>query len=176
MLLKICFVSAINALTCIVMAGVVSLGPINAQDTPMTPSASANISRATALLPVKNVDENAVFLEKVGFRRTSEVSEDPADPSTPLGFAIMVSGDVQIMLQSIQSIRNDDPGLLPEGGAQGFMFVEVADLNRVIAVLEGYDVFMERRSTFYGSDEIGIVSPAGHKFTFAQFGTNAESD
>lgn len=142
----------------------------------MTNTVSSNVTRATALLPVADVNENAVFLEKVGFQRTSEVNEDPTDPSTPLGFAIMVSGEVQIMLQSIQSIRNDDPGLLPDDGAQGFMFVEVADLDTTIAALAGYPVFMERRSTFYGSDEIGIISPAGHKFTFAQFGKDATSE
>lgn len=128
-----------------------------------------NISKITAVLPVISVEPSAVFLEKIGFQRESEVPETPTDPTTPLGFVIMTSGDTQIMLQSVQSIQNDAPELLAGARPTTFLFMEVDDLDKIIAALDGYPVFMERRETFYGSKEIGIEDPSGHKYTFAQF-------
>ena len=129
----------------------------------------SNITTITALLPVETVEVNAVFFEKIGFSRTSEVSEDPSDPSTPLGFVIMVSGKTQVMLQSIQSIKNDAPEMIPDGGTTSFLFIEVTDLEAVINSLKDYSIYMARRTTFYGSEEIGIATPGGHKMTFAKF-------
>lgn len=135
----------------------------------MTNSAS-NISKITTVLPVDTVEPNAVFFEKIGFRRESEVSENPADPTTPLGFVIMINGETQVMLQSIKSIKNDAPEMLSEGSSTSFLFIEVGDLNAIIDSLNDYPVFMQRRTTFYGSDEIGITCPGGHNVTFAKFG------
>ena len=132
-----------------------------------------NVTGITALLPVNDVEACAAFFEKINFHRTNEVSEDPADPSTPLGFVIMENGKAQIMFQSITSIRNDDENMLSDGDTTAMVFLEVSDLERVITALKGHPVFMERRETFYGSKEIGIEGPGGHKFTFAQF--NRES-
>jgi hypothetical protein len=129
------------------------------------------INSITSVVPVNDVEASAAFFEKIGFTRTSEVSEDPTDPSTPLGFVIMVNGDCQIMFQSLVSIRNDDESLLPEQGATALIFLIVENLDNVITALAGYPIFMERRTTFYGSEEIGIAGPDGHKFTFAQFAT-----
>ncbi|WP_262693308.1 VOC family protein [Kordiimonas aquimaris] len=128
-----------------------------------------DITTITAVLPVNDVEASAVFFEKIGFHRTNEVSEDPTDPTTPLGFVIMENGKSQIMFQSIVSIRNDDENMLPNGDTTAMMFLEVSDLDSVIKALDGHAVFMERRETFYGSKEIGIEGPGEHKFTFAQF-------
>lgn len=130
---------------------------------------ASEITTITAVVPVNDVEACATFFEKIGFHRTNEVSENPADPSTPLGFVIMENGKAQIMFQSIVSIRNDDASLLPESGATAIAFLEVTNLDDVISALSGYTVFMARRTTFYGSEEIGIEGPDGHKFTFAKF-------
>lgn len=123
-----------------------------------------------AVLPVHSVEPEAGFFEKVGFGRDSEVSEDPTDPSTPLGFVIMKNDTCQLMLQSYKSIRNDAPTMLADGDTTTLLFIIVENLDAVVEALAGEPVFMERRTTFYGSDEIGITSPGGHKITFAEFG------
>lgn len=130
-----------------------------------TPSAVS----VNAVLPVHNVEHEARFFEKAGFIRDSEVSEDPADPSTPLGFVIMKNDACQLMLQSFKSIQNDAPTMLADGDTTTLLFVIVANLDAVISALAGEPEFMERRKTFYGADEIGITSPGGHKITFAEF-------
>ena len=52
-----------------------------------------------------------------------------------------------------------------------FLYVEVENLDETIAAVKGAEVVMPRRTTFYGSTEIGIKDPAGHFITFAQFGS-----
>ena len=123
-----------------------------------------------AVLPVHDVERSARFFEKVGFCRDSEVSEDPADPSTPLGFVIMKNDTCQLMLQSYKSIQNDAPSMLADGDTTTLLFIIVENLDAVVDALKGEPVFMERRKTFYGAEEIGITSPGGHKITFAELG------
>ncbi len=142
------------------------------EKTPDTQSAPSAIS-INAVLPVHDVELSARFFEKVGFSRDSEVSEDPADPSTPLGFVIMKNDKCQLMVQSIKSIQNDAPTMLAEGATTTLLFIIVENLDAVVTALAGEPVFMERRKTFYGADEIGITSPGGHKITFAEFSEEA---
>lgn len=123
-----------------------------------------------AVLPVHDVERSARFFEKVGFARDSEVSEDPTDSSTPLGFVIMKNDTCQLMLQSYKSIQNDAPSMVAEGDTTTLLFIIVENLDAVVEALRGEPVFMDRRKTFYGADEIGITSPGGHKITFAEFG------
>jgi len=55
-------------------------------------------------------------------------------------------------------------------GDRGYLFVEVADIEAVVAALEGCEVVSPRRETFYGATEIAYREPGGHFVTFAQFG------
>lgn len=126
-----------------------------------------------AILPVHDVDRTASFFEKVGFSRDSEVSEDPTDPTTPLGFVIMKNDVCQLMLQSFKSIQNDAPEMLSGGDTTTLLFIIVENLDAVVDALDGEPVFLARRKTFYGAEEIGITSPGGHKITFAEFGEEA---
>jgi uncharacterized glyoxalase superfamily protein PhnB len=48
--------------------------------------------------------------------------------------------------------------------------VEVAELEPVLAALQGAEVVVPLRSTFYGSKEMGVKDPAGHIIVFAQPG------
>jgi uncharacterized glyoxalase superfamily protein PhnB len=46
----------------------------------------------------------------------------------------------------------------------------VENLDETIRAVNGAEVVMPVRTTFYGSKEIGVKDPAGHIVTFAQFG------
>ncbi len=86
-----------------------------------------------------------------------------------LGFAILQSGTVEVMYQTRTSVEKDVPGLAdtPMGGT--LLFIEVGDLDAIVAALEGADVTFPRRTTFYEADEIGVREPGGNAVTFAQF-------
>jgi len=76
------------------------------------------------------------------------------------------------MYQSYAS-ADKDVGAISQLVRKGptFLYVEVESLHEAIAAVEGAEVVMPVRTTFYGATEISIKDPAGHFVTFAQFGT-----
>jgi len=126
-----------------------------------------NIKKITPLLFVEEIEPCAKFwTERLDFQKTAEVPE-----GGKLGFVILQKGNVELMYQSFASLAKDMPALSPtarKGAA--FLYVEVDDLDPVIAAVKGAEVYMPVRTTFYGAKEIGVSDPAGHHITFAQFG------
>jgi len=126
-----------------------------------------NIKKITPLLFVEEIEPCAKFwTERLGFQKTAEVPE-----GGKLAFVILQKGNVELMYQSFASLAKDMPAL---GAAArkgpSFLYVEVDDLDPVIAAVKGSEVYMPVRTTFYGAKEIGVKDPAGHHVTFAHFG------
>jgi uncharacterized glyoxalase superfamily protein PhnB len=104
----------------------------------------------------------------LGFELTATVPEDPALLGTdaaagaPLGFAMLQAGDLTVMLQSGGSLDRDLPGLSDEVvPSNAMLFIKVDALDPFLPRLAGLDVVHERRTTFYGMDEIFVRSPCG---------------
>lgn len=123
------------------------------------------LRRITSLLPVASVEASLPFWRKAGLTVTVEVPHGDA-----LGFAILSGEGLELMLQSHASIEADVPSIA-EAARKGpsFLFVEVADIDAIAAALDGENIVMPRRKTFYGATEIGYRDPGGHYVTFAQF-------
>ena len=70
----------------------------------------------------------------------------------------------------------EDVAALAAAQRQGptFLFVQVADIDAIAAALQGIEIVMPRRTTFYGATEIGYREPGGHIVTFAQFAASTE--
>lgn len=119
--------------------------------------------KMTPVLMVDAIEPCLGFWEKLGFARTVEMPEGDR-----LGFVILVSGSVELMYQSTASVKADVPSLAssPMGGTN--LFIEVDDLDAVIAALGDAPVVFPRRKTFYGMDEIGVREPGGNPVTFAK--------
>jgi uncharacterized glyoxalase superfamily protein PhnB len=124
-----------------------------------------SVRRITTVLVVDRVEPSLEFWEeRLGFARIAEVPHDGA-----LGFAMLQRDGVEVMLQSVASVRDDLPvGTVSEPGTASALFMEVSDLNAVEEALAGYPIAMPRRTTFYGMMEIGVREPGGHWVTFAQ--------
>lgn len=106
------------------------------------------------------------WVDRLGFTKTTEVPHGDG-----LGFVILAKDGVELMYQSRASMRDDVAELAdstPLGG--NLLFVEVNDLDGVVAALEGIDPVIPRRKTFYGADEYSVREPGGNVVTFAQFG------
>ncbi len=104
------------------------------------------------------------WVERLGFTKTAEVPEGDR-----LGFVILQKGNVEVMYQSYASADKDvstNSAVIRKGPT--FLYVEVDNLDDVIAALKGVEIVMPLRKTFYGSTEIGVKDPAGHYITFAQ--------
>ena len=135
-----------------------------------TPSAtsSATVGAVRKLTPVLIVDAIEPSLpfwtERLGFTRTVEVPEGDR-----LGFVILVKDGVEVMYQTWASIEHDVPGVAArERGHSTALFVEVSDVGAVERAMQGVEVVVPRRTTFYGMDEIGVREPGGHSIIFAQ--------
>ncbi|HEX9564258.1 MAG TPA: VOC family protein [Gemmatimonadaceae bacterium] len=123
------------------------------------------VRRLTPVLAVDAVEPSLEFWEqRLGFERTATVPHGDA-----LGFALLSRDGIEVMLQSIASIKADTFDAAGEvHGRSTALFLEVADLDAVESALAGYPIAMPRRTTFYGMHEVGVVEPGGHFVVFAQ--------
>lgn len=121
--------------------------------------------KSTPVLIVEAIEPSLPFWqERLGFSRPVEVPD-----GNRLGFVILTCGTVEVMYQSVASLRGDSGAYAAAfRGDKSFLFVEVDDIDATAAALRGFEVVMPRRETFYGSTEIGYREPGGHFVTFAQ--------
>jgi uncharacterized glyoxalase superfamily protein PhnB len=103
------------------------------------------------------------WTERLGFAKTVEVPEGDR-----LGFVILTKVGVEVMYQSRDSVRKDIPPLAdsPAGGTN--LYLEVTDVAAVERAVEGLEIVVPRRNTFYGADEIGVREPGGNVVIFSQ--------
>jgi uncharacterized glyoxalase superfamily protein PhnB len=124
--------------------------------------------KITATLAVDAIEPALPFWsERFGF--TATVSVPLKGEGGPLGFVILQRDDVEVMLQTRDSIRLDVATLADEPN-RSFLFVEVADIEAIAAAADGCEIVVPRRQTFYGADELGVRAPGGHLVVFAQMG------
>jgi len=123
------------------------------------------ISSATPVLFVDRVEPTRDFFMKVGF----EVMFDVPD-GDHLGFVGLHHGDVQVMVETRGNSNEPEPvRSLTKESRRAAIFVEVDDLDAVIAALEGEKIVVERHVTFYKADELTYEEPGGHFIAFAKF-------
>lgn len=123
------------------------------------------ISRATPVLFVDQVEPTRDFFKKLGFEAIVEV---PA--GNRVGFALLQKDGVQVMMET-RGNENEPAALrqLSQESQRAAVFVEVDNLDDVIAALGRTAVVVERHLTFYNSDELTYQEPGGHLVTFAKF-------
>jgi uncharacterized glyoxalase superfamily protein PhnB len=122
--------------------------------------------KITPVLIVESIEASLPFwIDRMGFEKTVEVPDGDA-----LGFAILAREGAELMLQTVASIRKDEPRLAPAstGGPDLCpLFIEVTDFEDVRRRLDGYPILMAERKTFYGMVEIAVKDPGGHFVVFA---------
>ena len=121
--------------------------------------------KITSVLIVEEIEKSLGFwVDRMGFTKTVDVPE-----GDKLGFVILVRDGGELMLQTLASVRKDEPKFAPEGvNTKGsVLYIEVTDFADVRKRLEGYPIVMPERVTFYGMHEIGVSEPGGHTVIFA---------
>jgi uncharacterized glyoxalase superfamily protein PhnB len=133
---------------------------------------SEPMKKLTPILVVDGIEECLPFwVDRLGFTKSME-----APDGDRLAFVGLVHGSIEIMLQTRSSVTDDLPALAPEvAAARGFLYLEVEDIDAVAALLDGVEVVMPRRETFYGATEISVREPGGHFVTFAQISPTAQA-
>ena len=131
------------------------------------------LRKATPVLIVERIEPVLSFWKKLGLAPTTEVPDANAGDGR-LGFAILAAEGIEIMYQTIASIKED---LLKSASAkdafrtepqQVTLFVEVSQLAEVEKLLRDERLIMPRRKTFYGTSEAGYADPAGNIVVFAE--------
>jgi len=105
------------------------------------------------------------WTERMDFEKTAEVPEEGG-----LAFAALQKGNIELMYGSYASLERE-PGV--SGSYQrgtGFLFIEVDDLDAVLAAMNRTPMVLPVHQTFYGATEFTVKDPAGHLITFARFG------
>ena len=130
------------------------------------------IQSITAVLPVERIEPSIAFFDRLGFNGDVQVPEDDH-----IGFVILTHGDTQLMYQTYSSIEADSGGFdAIQKGAPTAVYIVVSNIEAIAAALEGFEVTIPRRTTFYGADEIGYREPGGHLITFAEFPKETVAD
>jgi uncharacterized glyoxalase superfamily protein PhnB len=128
----------------------------------------ATMKKATPIMTVEQIEPCLPFwTERLGFEVTATVPHEDA-----LGFAMLQGGNVELMYQSRASVDADlvakDPDLAARmADGMTTLFIEVDALDPVVKAMEGADIAVPRRQTFYGMDEIFVLAPCGTLIGFA---------
>jgi uncharacterized glyoxalase superfamily protein PhnB len=137
------------------------------------------MKKLTPVIIVDQIEPCLPFwVDRLGFEKTMDVPDGDA-----LAFAILTKGNVEIMYQTRTSVAKDlgvsigDVSQVASGpvdpGRDGVSFyMEVEQLDPIMKMLEGIEVVIPERTTFYGAREYGVREPGGNPVTFAEFTHN----
>ena len=143
---------------------VLAVAAVLAAPSPTLQDADTQMKKLTPVLLVDAIEPALPFWEeRLGFTRTAEVPHEDR-----LGFVMLAKDGVEIMYQSVASVNADVPELASTPTGATFLFIEVENLDAIVAALEGIETVIPRRKTFYGADEYVVREPGGNVVTFAQ--------
>ncbi|HVK75597.1 MAG TPA: hypothetical protein VM734_19840 [Kofleriaceae bacterium] len=114
------------------------------------------INKITPVLVVDAVEPALACWEALGFEATVRVPHGDA-----VGFAILVRGDHELMLQSQASLAADLPAVAERNA--GVLYL---DVDALPAAPPG-EVLIRERTTFYGARETWVRVPGGQVLGFA---------
>ena len=125
-----------------------------------------NVKRITPVLLVKEIEPLIPFwVEALGFTRAVEVPD-----GNKIGFIIFQKGSVEVMYQTYASVEKDAPPSMGAEARKGptYLYMEVDNLDAVLAAMKQARLVMPVRTAFYGMKEFAVQDPGGHFVTFAQ--------
>ena len=74
------------------------------------------------------------------------------------------------MYQTYSSVEKDAPPYMSAEARRGptYLYMEVDNLEAVLAAIKDVRIVMPVRTAFYGMKEFAVQDPGGHFITFAQ--------
>lgn len=125
-----------------------------------------NVKRLTTVLLVKDIEPVIPFwVDRLGFAKTIEVPD-----GNKLGFVAFQKGSAEVMYQTYASVEKDAPKEVAATAGKGptYLYMEVDNLDAVLAAMKDVKLVMPLRTAFYGMREFSVQDPGGHFITFAQ--------
>jgi uncharacterized glyoxalase superfamily protein PhnB len=142
------------------------LGFASRQAIPSQEIKSMNVKRITPVLLVKEIEPLVPFwVDRLGFAKTIEVPD-----GNKLGFVTFQKGTAEVMYQTYASVQKDAPKDVSATAGKGptYLYMEVDNLDAVLASMKDVKMVMPVRTAFYGMREFSVQDPGGHFITFAQ--------
>jgi uncharacterized glyoxalase superfamily protein PhnB len=127
---------------------------------------SMNVKKITPVLLVDEIEPILPFwIDGLGFTKTIEVPE-----GNKLGFVAFQKSAVEVMYQTYASVEKDAPPVMAAAARKGptYLYLEVDNLDAVLAAMKDVQKVMPERTAFYGMREFAVQDPSGHFITFAQ--------
>jgi len=125
------------------------------------------MKKITPILVVEEIEPSlTLWVDRLGFQKAVEVPE-----GDKLAFVILTRDHLEIMYQTKRSIENevDKEGLHPamNGTGPSVLYVDVPNLTEIRQKVEGLEILVPYRKTFYGAEELWMREPGGHLIGFA---------
>jgi uncharacterized glyoxalase superfamily protein PhnB len=136
------------------------------QANPSQEKTPMNVKRITPVLLVKDIEPIVPFwVDRLGFAKTIEVPD-----GNKLGFVTFQKGAAEVMYQTYASVEKDAPKEVSDTARKGptYLYMEVDNLDAVLAAMKDVKIVMPVRTAFYGMREFSVQDPGGHFITFAQ--------
>jgi uncharacterized glyoxalase superfamily protein PhnB len=143
-----------------------SLGFASTHANPTQEKKPMNVKRITPVLLVQEIEPIVPFwVDRLGFTKTIEVPE-----GNKLSFVTFQKDSVEVMYQTYSSVEKDAPPSMSAEAGKGptYLYMEVGDLDAVLAAMKDVKIVMPVRTAFYGMREFAVQDPGGHFITFAQ--------
>jgi uncharacterized glyoxalase superfamily protein PhnB len=125
-----------------------------------------NVKKITPVLLVSEIEPVLpLWIDRLGFTKTIEVPD-----GSKLAFVAFQKGSVEVMYQTYASVEHDAPPAMAAAAKKGptYLYLEVDNLDAVLAAMKDVQKVMPERTAFYGMREFAVQDPAGHFITFAQ--------
>ncbi len=124
------------------------------------------VKKITPVLLVDEIEPVLPFwIDRLGFTKVIEVPD-----GKKLGFIDLQKGSVEVMYQTYASVEKDAPPEMRAAARKGptYLYLEVDNLDAVLAAMKDVKKVMPERTAFYGMHEFAVQDPSGHFITFAQ--------
>lgn len=124
------------------------------------------VKKLTPVLLVPSIEQSLpLWRDKLGYTVETEVPHEGA-----LGFVILKQGPSEVMLQSRASVTADLSAIGKDLARDAvLLYMDVENLDQVLADMQDAQVIVPRRKTFYGAEEVWFRTHSGHVLGFAQF-------
>lgn len=149
-----------------VFASVLFFGWTSGQTTHSQEKNVMNVKRITPVLLVDEIEPQLHFwVDRLGFTKAIEVPD-----GNKLAFVDFQRGSAEVMYQTLSSVEKDAPPAMHAASRKGptYLYLEVDNLDAVLAAMKDVPKVMPERVAFYGMREFAVQDPAGHFITFAQ--------
>ncbi len=121
------------------------------------------ITKVTPLHLVERIEPCLpLWCGPLGYKKTVEVPH-----GARLGFVLLDCAVGSVMLQTFESLKDDMPTIHARHPS-ALLYMDVESLDYALAAVEGAEIVVPERKTFYGAREVGIVDSSGTVIVFAE--------